>query len=327
MPIHSTGYRPWKETRVAPWRRWLAITTTGVQRAWKSLWLKRLLLAALFPLVFFSIPIFFFEQSGRDPQSWTMFERAMRGMTRGTPMASILDGVPSDPTPEQFQTVRHSVWSFLLLTMLRNTQAFLMVILVGIVAPPLISQDLRTRAYLIYFSRPIDRWEYILGKFGVVAFFLLLISTGPALLLYLVGLLLSPSLSVFWMTWDLPLRILVASACLIIPTTLGALAISSMTLESRYAAFSWFAIWLMGHVAYSSLTAIPTFQAQSRREVYQPGWELLTSPYQILGAVQSYVFGFQQSNQWVWPAILLLLAITVGSLILLFRRVAAPMRA
>ncbi|MFN5947494.1 MAG: hypothetical protein ACK43N_03240, partial [Pirellulaceae bacterium] len=139
------------------------------------------------------IPIFFFEQSGRDPQSWTMFERAMRGMTRGTPMASILDGVPSDPTPEQFQTVRHSVWSFLLLTMLRNTQAFLMVILVGIVAPPLISQDLRTRAYLIYFSRPIDRWEYILGKFGVVGFFLLLISTGPARLGFFVGVLLSPS--------------------------------------------------------------------------------------------------------------------------------------
>jgi len=53
-----------------------------------------------------------------------------------------------------------------------------MVLVLGIVAPPLILQDLRKRAYLIHFARPITRLEYIAGKFEAVGFFLLCISVA-----------------------------------------------------------------------------------------------------------------------------------------------------
>jgi hypothetical protein len=211
--------------------------------------------------------------------------------------------------------------------MLRYPQAFLMVLVVGIVAPPLISQDLRTRAYLIYFSRPITRLEYILGKTGVVSFFVLSISAGPALTLYVSGLLLSPSLTTILLTWDLPLRILLGSFCLVLPTTLVALSISSLTLESRYAGFAWFAVWIIGHVTYSALTALPAFESRGSGHIYQPGWRLLTSPYLVLGNVQSSIFGFNAHPSMFWPSLIGLIVVSVGATLILFRRVNAPMRA
>lgn len=326
MPIHDAGYRAWEGPRVSEWTRWLTISSTGIRRASKSTWLKRLLFVALLPLLFFAIPFFLFEQSIRDPEVWRAFSGFTRGLPQAKQLREAIGTLPSSPTPEQFAAIRHDVWSYLLLTLMRYPQALLMVVVVGIVAPPLISQDLRTRAYLIYFARPISRLEYIVGKFGVVAFYLLSIATLPALILYVLAVMLSPSLEVILSTWDLPLRILVASVCLIVPTTLVALAFSSLTLESRYAGFGWFAMWIIGHVTYSSLIAWPSFEAARRRETFEPTWQILTSPYQVLGAVQSYVFGFDSDPSIALRSFLLLIAVSVISLAILFRRVTAPMR-
>ncbi len=350
MPIHNAAYRNWSGPRVRWWTRWTTIASMEIKRASKSKQLKRLLFAVLFPLLFFGVPFFLFEQSTREPGTWQIFSRFALSM----PQASILResiaakelGVDlgenvqqgrrrfprnlwmapaKDPTPEQYDAIRHEVWSFMLLTFMRYPQSILMVLVVGIVAPPLISQDLRTRAYLIYFARPITRLEYIVGKFGAVGFFLLCISAVPALLLYVVGVFLSPSLTVVLSTWDLPIRILVGAACLIVPTTLVALAFSSLTLESRYAGFAWFAMWIVGHVTYSSLVAIPAWEATQDGSVFEPGWRLLMSPYQVLGIAQAYIFGFTVDDSMILPAFLLLGVASIVSLIILFRRVAAPM--
>jgi len=285
-----------------------------------------LLFSALLPLLFFGIPFFLFEQAGRDPEIWRSFSILVRRMPQEMMLRDAIGALPRNPTPEEFAAIRQPVWSFLILTFLRYPQAFLMVILVGIVAPPLISQDLRTRAYLIYFARPISRLEYVVGKLGVVGFFLFWISAMPALLLYVAAVMLSPSVEVVLTTWDLPIRILIASACMIIPTTLVALAFSSLTLESRYAGFAWFAMWIMGHVTYSALVAIPTFEAAQDQVAFAPGWRLLASPYQVLGVVQSYAFGFVSDPSVVLPSFVLLVAVSLVSLAILFRRVTAPMR-
>jgi ABC-2 type transport system permease protein len=67
--------------------------------------------------------------------------------------------------------------------------AFLLSFFIG---PALISADLRNNALPLYFSRPFDRWEYVLGKSLVLVILLSLITWVPGLLLfglqaYLVG--------------------------------------------------------------------------------------------------------------------------------------------
>ena len=68
-------------------------------------------------------------------------------------------------------------------TMLQ-TQTGLGFILVAWAAPGMITQDFVNQALQLYFSRPLSRTEYILGKFAVLAFLLSWITWIPDLILF-----------------------------------------------------------------------------------------------------------------------------------------------
>ena len=96
--------------------------------------------------------------------------------------------------------------------------------------------------------------------------------------------------------------------------TILALAFSSLTTESRYATFGWFATWVLGWVAYASLSA------------NLPGsWDLV-SLYHMLGLVQSWVFGIETHFSKALPAVGLLVGLTVATFVILFRQISAPIR-
>ena len=210
------------------------------------------------------------------------------------------------------------VWAWLLMMFFRHPQGLLMLLVVGLVAPPLISGDMGSRAFLFYFSRPVTRLEYIFGKLAVVWAYVLMITTVPALSLYVVGVLMSPSLGVVADTWDLPLRIVVASALLLIPTTTMALAISSLTSRTWQAGFAWFAVWILGFAAYYSIYA-------GLSGDISPYWTSI-SLYHTLGRAQSWAFGLEAGSKELVSSLVLLTLITLVSLGIMFRRISSPMR-
>lgn len=320
MTVHDLGYRGWSGTRAPEWKRPLVVAQTGVQRAWQSRWLRRMLFFAWLPAFWFGVGFLIWEQSLQMPEWREGLEPFLNGMPRANTFTGILREADGDPL-----AARHGVWAWLLLSFFRYPQSVLMILLVGLVAPTLISQDIRSRAFLLYFSRPLTRSEYILGKFLTVWAYLALISTLPALSLYLVGVLLSPELEVVWATWDLPFRILLASAALMIPTAALALCLSSMTQESRYAGFAWFAIWILGWFTVGVATSVTATNQNQPGRQFGGSWSHL-SLYHTLGEVQSWIFGIARfSDVWISAAILVVL--TVVTLTLLYRNVAAPMRA
>lgn len=305
MPIHDVGYRQGQPPEGHPWLRWLVIAEAGIRLAWKNSWLRRMMFFAWMPTAFFGFCFFMYEQSFKNPETRVA-------------VAWILERLPEDiSTYQSWQTdpneARHEVWAFLLMGFFRYPQGVLMVMLVGLVAPRLISQDFRSRAFLLYFSRPITPIDYVLGKAAVVAAYLSAVTLLPALLLYAVGVMLSPDFSVVLATWDLPIRVVLASITLTIPTTVLALFLSSMTTESRYAGFAWFAIWAMGWVAYANLLRIGA----------GPQWSML-SLYHLLGRVQLWIFGLPAED--VSAAAIMLIMVTVVSFIVLMTRISAPMR-
>ncbi|MCA9260751.1 MAG: ABC transporter permease subunit, partial [Planctomycetales bacterium] len=227
--------------------------------------------------------------------------------------------------PQLVSDARHDMWAFLLQNLFRYPQAALMVLALGIASPPMISHDLRSRAYLIYFARPIGRIEYLLGKLGTLAFFLAMITTVPALMFYLTGLMLSPDLSVAGETWDLPLRILGASAALILPTTSIALMFSSLTTESRYAGFAWYAFWILGRVAYGVLTAGEFVRRHG--ELPPDNWYAFYSPYHLLGVVQTWIFNPASPPAHLNEALATVIGATVASLAVVSYRIGSPLRA
>ncbi|MBM4092442.1 MAG: hypothetical protein FJ276_23910 [Planctomycetes bacterium] len=243
--------------------------------------------------------------------------RAEREFRRGA-VPQLLRGLPhSEAAAEAWlndpASSRHAVWSLLMMTFFRYPQGTLMVLLVGMIAPSLVSLDFRSRAFLLYFSRPITPFEYIMGKAMVVWCYLAAITTLPALTLYVLGVLLSPEIGVVLETWDLPFRILGASLVLMVPTTALALFFSSMTSESRYAGFAWFAVWGLGWAAYANLEAVSAGKQ----------WSMI-SLYHMLGRVQAWVFGLSTDINDVTSATALLLAVTVLPFVVLVCRVAAP---
>lgn len=315
MPLHDVGYRGWNGAKSSQFLRWWVIAVVGIQLAFRSSWLGRTLIVSWVPAVILGAGFFAYEQS-------IVSEEIRIGIANFVAMASgdreLATMVLQDPA-----AVRHSVWATLILAFFRYPQAIVMLIVIGIVAPKLISYDLRNRGYLLYFSRPLRIWEYILGKSCILWFFLALITTLPALCLYVVGVFLSPDMGVVLVTWDLPLRILAASGVLMLPTASVALACSAMTIESRYAAFSWFAIWIVGWVSYSVLSIGERIDLGPRRRPrrgqlpdiidFHSQWELI-SPYHLLGRTQQWVFGLFPEEKSIWPYLAVLATVTIVSL-------------
>ncbi len=331
MPLHDVGYRAWKGVKSSRLLRWWVVASVGIQLAFRSSWLSRTLIVSWVPAIVIGIGFFAYEQSIVNPP----LRNGISGVVAmATGDRELINMVRQDP-----EEVRQQVWASLVLVFFRYPQSIVMLLIVGIVAPKLISYDLRNRGYLLYFSRPLRIWEYILGKSFVIWFFLSLITTLPALALYVVGVFLSPQLNVVVQTWDLPLRILVASAMLMLPVASVALACSAMTIESRYAGFSWFAVWIIGWASYWVLSLgdrIRLIQNNrpSRRgeppwleaEELQSRWELL-SPYHLLGRVQQWIFGLYPDDRAIWPYFAVLATVTIIALWFVHRKLRSRLHA
>jgi ABC-2 type transport system permease protein len=322
--VHHLGYRGWSGRTAPGWMRWTVICAVGVRRAWQSTWLRRTLFFAWLPTLWFGLGFFMWEQAVLHPEwraSLTPFLRTM-------PPTPEFNGIREAIRSGDLEGSRHLVWGWLLQTFFRYPQGVLMVMIIGMIAPPLISQDIRSRAFLLYFSRPLTRGEYILGKLATLWTYLSLISTLPALSLYLMGVLLSPSLNVTFATWDIPFRIVIASVVLMLPTSVLALAMSSLTQESRYAGFAWFAVWVLGWFTFGAATSAEAFNASVQQSgpmvLDNSPWTHL-SLYHTLGRVQRWVFGFADFRD-VTFSLLILICVTVVSLAILVRRISAPMR-
>ena len=357
MPLHDVGYRKWSGRRTSQFSRMWIITETGVRLAAQSRWVRRMLFFAWLPVMYWGIGFFVIERSlssqsnivietmeraGAPAIPTQEFRQLTQGFSNRTGIAHVLrerfrmiprvDDLANSLEQGDEEKTRNLVWSWLLMTFFRYPQSLLILFLIGTIAPTLISRDIRSRAFLLYFSRPIGRLEYICGKLLIPVAFIIFVTTLPALALYVFAIGMSPSLDVFWSTWDIPIKIVVATGALVLPTASLALMLSSLTHESRFANFSWFAVWALGHGAWMAIlfaTAIQIKEAPFDPQVLNSSlvrnWSVL-SMYNNLGDIQSWIFGFAKLAD-VWRSVLSLTAITLVSLIILYRRVSAPIRA
>ncbi len=354
MPLHDVGYRKWQGQPTSQISRFQIITSTGIRLASESRWVRRMLFFAWLPVMYWGVGFFVIEramesdsnivtdtmeaanlpplavavakQHTRPFNDPVKISRLLRNQFQMIPQVEML--AFTIETGDQTQT-RNIVWRWLLMTFFRYPQALLILFLIGSIAPPLISRDIRSRAFLLYFSRPIGKLEYIFGKLCVPMGFIVFVTTLPALALYVFAILMSPDLSVFWATWDIPIRILLATVALVIPTASLALMLSSLTQESRYASFAWFTVWALGHGAWVAVlfaTAIqlgrPPMYAVVMESATVKNWSVL-SLYNNLGDVQAWIFGFVPFED-VWKGVVMLGAVSLVSLVVLYRRVAAP---
>lgn len=369
MPIHDVGYRRWQGTQSGFGSRWVAITNKGFEIAFRSQWARRMVFLAWLPAVYFGAALFFVERTLEDKQLFDAVaqlnqaadaveqeagefipaersramrqDATMRALSRNPVLGSLIAILGGTGTQEVFDAItsqddvriRRVVWSWFILKFMTTPQGFALLLLLGWVAPPMIAKDLRTKAFLLYFSRPLSKFSYILGKLMVLVVLCSVITTLPALILYGCGIGLSPNLTPLFATSDLPLRIILVGMIHSIPASLLALMLSSITTESRYAMFGWYAIWTLGFVTWRILSAAFVAQTQQPGNRQPPqfdslaplaledggGW-VYVSMYDLISIAQSYVMGVVEFDLHTQCACSLLLLICLGCFAIIWRQ-------
>jgi ABC-2 type transport system permease protein len=241
VPIFDQGYQHWSGQLSGHAWRWLAITRHGVRIGMKSRILRIVTMVSWLPALLLAGALCLW---GLLEHKSSMVDSIVQYMMFMSP------DVLADP-----RQYRLEIWTLCFHYFLMTELRFSM-ILVLLVGPSLISQDLRFNALPLYFSRPLRRIDYFLGKLGVIGFFLAMVTIVPSLVAYILGVLFSMDFAIVPETF----RLLVSSVAYGLIITLSAglliLALSSLSRNSRYVALFWVGIWFVSGIASTVLQSV-----------------------------------------------------------------------
>jgi ABC-2 type transport system permease protein len=248
MPIFDQGYQHWSGTLSGQAWRWLAITRHGVRVGLSGRILRIFLLLAWLPTLLLAVVLCL----------WGLVERQSATVAALAPVFGALFGrdILLDP-----RFYRVEVWT-LCYSYFLSAELWLSMILVLLVGPDLISQDLRYNALPLYFSRSLRRIDYFLGKLGVIVAFIGMVIIVPSIIAYVLGLVFSLDYTIVRDTY----RILIASVAYGVLIALSAgllmLALSSLSRNSRYVALFWLGIWIVSGAVAAVLNVVDFEQRQ-----------------------------------------------------------------
>ncbi len=320
MPIYDIGYRGWDGPLRTGIRRFWPISRVGYELSKQGKLMSRLLFAAWTPLLYF-VPMFFvvgyFTQPGNQTPGFASF---LAGAL-SPEVAEILAAEPEISRPIAWQVLFY--WFF------AYVGVFFTFLMLSSVGPKLIADDMKSKAYLVYFSKPISIRDYILGKLGVIFLFMGRLLLLPALVLYAMSIMFSPGFETILHTGYLFLAIVLSFVVLTVPVALVVLFLSSL-MEARFATFLWMGIFIAGQVASRSLSSIPGVDEQ---------WSILLSiEYQqrlVLQKIYAITSGPDSAaelfSRWLdvdppWEfALACLVTISVVCAYGLYRRIKAPL--
>jgi ABC-type transport system involved in multi-copper enzyme maturation permease subunit len=179
---------------------------------------------------------------------------------------------------------------------------FMMVMIMVLAGAGLIADDLKHNSLQLYFARPLRKRDYLLGKMGVLSFFLLLQTLLPGLLFFLLKLIFSGSLKFFAQYPGIPLAVVVDSLVLTVFFGLYTLFISSLGRNRRFVSIMLFLVYIFSDIFFGVFFGI------FRRPVF-----CLLSIKANLQQVGSALFGVSGPYDVPWIYSALILAALAGA--------------
>lgn len=241
MPIIDQGYQHWSGELSGHAWRWLAVTRQGIKITMRNRFLRYVLFAAWVPALALVTILSAWGLLERKSSMVSAFIQFMRFMN---------PGVVADPRYYRVEIWRLSYGYFL------HFELFFSMILILLVGPSLISQDLRVNALPLYFSRPLRRFDYFLGKLGVIVAFMGMVLIVPAVVAYIFGLLFSLDISVIPDTFGILLEVVAYGLMIALSAGTLILALSALSRNSRYVALMWLGLWFVSSVVGSVLEGV-----------------------------------------------------------------------
>jgi ABC-2 type transport system permease protein len=241
MPIFEQGYQHW-QGRLAnhAWAS-VAIARRGVQSQFRSRWTKWVVFGAWVPGLALAAALIL----------WGLFEQQASFLQ---PLVRMMEGLPA-ALREGPKNFRLTMWQVIFFGFFQ-VQTFFSMLLVLFVGPGLISQDLRFNAVPLYFSRPLRRVDYFLGKLGIIGVYLAAVAVVPVVLAYVLGVCFSLDPGVVWETGRLLGASLVFGLVVVASAGMLMLAISSLSRNSRFVGAIWIGLWIVSNTLAGVLTGI-----------------------------------------------------------------------
>lgn len=217
--IRERGYHHWDGALIERRRPWWPVTRTGIQLTFRKKRFKFLFAASFVPAVIYLVGIYVSERL-----------EDFKFMVQGSDKLVNI----GPPFFKSYFTL--------------DPLLFMLVMLLVFAGAGLIADDLKFNALQLYFARPLAKRDYLFGKAAVVAFFILVLTLLPGLLLFVGKLLFSGSLAFFRAYPWLPLSIIADSLLLTVFFACYALLLSSLSKNRRYVYVMTFAVYLFSDI-------------------------------------------------------------------------------
>lgn len=241
MPLHDSSYKHWSGTHLGIWHRRAAIARNGLKGCLENRWMRHLVLVCWVGALVLTVALFAIGQllvADSLIVQWTanlnpalqMFSKLLMGWLEQHPEISVR-------TTQNIVFYFGSGW-LLPLSLIAIAQAI----------PHLITRDLGSNAIIVYSSKAVGRFDYLLGKFAAVFGLLGITWLGPLLAAWLVGNLLAPDWDFFWHSRLALLNTLLYVLTGMFVLSLLALAVSAISPKEKISVAIWVAWWIVGHV-------------------------------------------------------------------------------
>jgi hypothetical protein len=177
----------------------------------------------------------------------------------------------------------------------------------------LIAKDIKFNALQIYLAKPITAVEYILGKLGVVVFFLVMITLVPGVLLFLIQAIMVGDSLYLRHYWWVPGAICGYSLLMVFSGAVAVLALSAFSRNVRSAAIGAAALFWFS----------PMVAQLLRTSTFNDTYLLVSFPYNWT-RVGEKIFGLSGGTgaRWEW-SLLIVMAVLALSAAGLLRRIRA----
>lgn len=271
MPIHEESYAAWEGAILERPRTWMVIARTGVCLAWRKI-LAILIFIAAIPFLFRAGQIY---------------------------IASRISG---QSFLEDFAgSIRIDAGFFM---NFMNGQMLLFLIIVALCGAGLVANDRKYRALPLYFAKPVNFWDYVSGKFLILAFYGGLVTIVPALLLFVMQLLVTREQGFLAAHYWVPLSIVAMGALMLVVLGGLMLTVSAFARGTRSAIIAIFA-----------LIYIPNLLAKILSMFRDVGWISISRNIEQVAAVLFDAGNPRDYSPWVGFVILtVIVAACVGAL-------------
>ncbi|MBK1877738.1 ABC transporter permease subunit [Pelagicoccus mobilis] len=245
----SAKYRRWEGEGVGVWARRLSIARYGLKLCLSGKIIKIFLVLAGAQALILSGVFFFYGQLVAPESALLDWLERLGGEQVRTMFSALTSWALLYP-----EICVDGIYR-IMFYLLSFSGPFLSMIIVALFVHRLIANDLASNAIVIYNSKALTRWDYLIGKFTIVSSILSVVWIFPVVVSWLLGNLLSPDWSFFYHSFPSLIRGVVLGVIAVVSLSCLALLVSSLAKKTGAAV----AFWILGWISLSVVASVASF--------------------------------------------------------------------